>query len=161
MKIIIDRETIFSLSSSPRIDILKLLSIQRRTLGELTKITSSSRANIYYHLQKLIDSGLVKTVETGNVWIYYQLTDKGKHLIQPNDDDQIVLMITTGLILYSIGVILIVNVFSLPRLPAISIFPILNTFLYLELIIGLLFAAIGTTIIIKKVHWIIKNYSFH
>jgi DNA-binding MarR family transcriptional regulator len=161
MKIIINRDILFSLSSSPRINILKSLNIQRRTLGELAKMTSLSRANTYYHLQKLVENDLVIPVQTENIWIYYTLTEKGKHLIQPDKDDNIVLMIATGLITYSAGVILITNIFSLPRLSASSIFPILNPYLSIQLIIGAIFVIIGTIILFKNFFYRFYSYSFH
>ena len=161
MKIIINRDVLFSLSSSPRIDILKLLNVQQRTLGELATMTSLSRANTYYHLQKLIDSDLVIPVETRNVWIYYKLTEQGKHLIQPDENDHIVLMIATGLISYSAGVILIVNILSLPRLNAASFFPLLNPYLYIQMIVGVVLVIIGIIIILKKVSPRFNNFSFH
>ncbi len=161
MKIIIDRDILFCLSSSPRINILKLLNLQRRTLGELVKMTSLSRANTYYHLQKLIESDLVIPVQTENIWIYYTLTEKGKHLIQPDKDDNIVLMIATGLITYSVGVILVTNIFSLPRLSASSIFPLLYPYLSIQLIIGAIFVIIGIIILFKNFFYRFYSYSSH
>jgi len=127
----------------------------------LAKMTSLSRANTYYHLQKLIESELVIPVKTENIWIYYALTEKGKHLIQPDKDDNIVLMIVTGLITYSAGVILITNIFSLPRLSASSIFPILNLYLSIQLIIGVIFVIIGIIILYKNFFHRFYSYSFH
>jgi DNA-binding transcriptional ArsR family regulator len=161
MKIIINKDTLFSLSSSPRIDILKLLNGQQRTLGELAKMASLSRANTYYHLKKLIDCDLVIPIETGNIWIYYKLTERGKHLIQPDEGDHIVFMIATGLISYSVGVILVANILSLPRLAASSLFPVLNPYLYSQLIIGAVLVIIGIVIIFKSFCYRFNSFSFH
>ncbi len=83
MKITVDRKILFLLSSETRIEILKKLDERRMTLSELSKALNLSKTTVKEHLNKLLEAGLVKRVDEGRKWIYYELTPEGKKLLQP------------------------------------------------------------------------------
>src|SRR5438128_12587686 len=42
-----------------------------------------SKPTLLEHLEKLQSAGLVKRVDEGRKWIYYELTDKGRKILHP------------------------------------------------------------------------------
>lgn len=61
-----------------------LLQLQSRphTVSELSRMTGYSKSTLSYHLEKLVETGMVKRVDNGRKWIYYELTEKGKSAIK-------------------------------------------------------------------------------
>jgi DNA-binding IclR family transcriptional regulator len=55
--------------------------LRRKTVTDLSKELSIPKSTTYDNLVVLIDSGLVKKNE-GNKWVYYELTTKGREIIQ-------------------------------------------------------------------------------
>ncbi|AKG91888.1 Helix-turn-helix domain [Geoglobus ahangari] len=69
------------LSNDTRIEILKNLSNRRYTVSELSKILDVKKQLINYHMKVLESSGLVKRVENGRKWVYYELTDLSRKIL--------------------------------------------------------------------------------
>ena len=82
-KITIDRKALLALASETRIEILKKLDSRRMTLSELSEEFGMSKAAVKEHLDKLVEAGLIKRVDEGRKWIYYELTKKGKGVLHP------------------------------------------------------------------------------
>lgn len=99
----IDRETIKALSSDTRIEMLKLLSERRRMPAEISRALELAPSTVVEHLQKLEEVGLVERKETGNKWVYYEITEKGKNLIKPKIPVQIILSLTLGAVMTFVG----------------------------------------------------------
>jgi len=70
-----------ALASDKRLNILIYLILQRKTVTDLSKELHISKSTTYDNLVVLIDSGLVKK-NRGNKWVYYELTAKGREIIQ-------------------------------------------------------------------------------
>jgi len=88
-KIILDDSSFKALSSESRINILKNLNNRRMTLSELSKKLNLENSTIKEHCTILVHADLIKQIDEGRKWKYYELTSKGKNLIQPNLTEQI------------------------------------------------------------------------
>ncbi len=94
MKIVIDRKTIFALASNTRIEILKKLNERRMTLTELSESLNMAKTTVKEHLDKLVEAELVRRVDEGRKWIYYELTEKGRKILYPDDLTRIILLLS-------------------------------------------------------------------
>ncbi|MEI6796636.1 MAG: winged helix-turn-helix domain-containing protein [Methanomassiliicoccales archaeon] len=71
------------ISNPYRMQILKLLLSQSRTFSEISSITGMKGGNLLFHLQKLVESGMVaQRFERGD----YLLTDKGLNVLEALSD---------------------------------------------------------------------------
>jgi len=70
-----------ALASDKRLNILIYLILQRKTVTDISKELHIPKSTTYDNLVVLIDSGLVKK-NNGNKWVYYELTAKGREIIQ-------------------------------------------------------------------------------
>lgn len=82
-KITLDKETFKVLSSDSRIKILKYLMKRRMTLSELSKVLDMKGSSVKEHLDSLVTAELIKKIDDGHKWKYYQLTRKGKDIVNP------------------------------------------------------------------------------
>src|SRR3989344_1180138 len=101
----IDRKTIKALAVDTRLDILSSLKKRRKMPSELARELSLSSPTVIEHMAKLEDAGLVKRVETGHKWVYYELTTKGDSMIRPKFPVEFVLMLSLGVIFVLSGVL--------------------------------------------------------
>ena len=95
----IDKQTLKALSSESRLAIMKSLAERRKMPAELQRALGLSGSTIVGHLEILERTGLVKRIETGHKWIYYDLTQKGVDLIKPKFPVQFVLILSLGVLL--------------------------------------------------------------
>lgn len=72
------------LSSDTRREILVKLDSHPLTVSDLSKLMGIQKSAIYEHLQILMDAELVYKKESTNKFVYYDLTGKGKALINPD-----------------------------------------------------------------------------
>jgi len=84
-KITLDRETFKTLASDTRISILKSLYKRRKMLTEISKQFHMSPSTIKEHLDNLSKAGLVVQMDEGHKWKYYELTRKGKNVLNPGE----------------------------------------------------------------------------
>ncbi len=84
-KITLDRKTFKALAQDTRIAILKELEKRRKTQSELAKSLAMSVSTIKEHLDNLESVDLVKQIDEGYKWKYYELTKKGKKIITPSE----------------------------------------------------------------------------
>src|SRR5213594_2759344 len=82
-KITLDQESFKALASDVRVGILKRLDTRRETVTDLSNLLSLSKPTLLEHLEKLQSAGLVKRVDEGRKWIYYELSDKGRKILHP------------------------------------------------------------------------------
>ncbi len=73
--------TLKALDNGTRVEILKTLAKRRYTISELSKILGTHKQLVYYHMKVLESSGLVRRVENGRKWIYYELTDLSRKIL--------------------------------------------------------------------------------
>jgi DNA-binding transcriptional ArsR family regulator len=104
--ITLDQESFKALASEVRVDILKKLDERRETVTDLSGLLGLSKPTLLEHLEKLQSAGLVKRVDEGRKWIYYELSQKGKKLLHP-EKVAIVLALSSAIGLAAIGLLLI------------------------------------------------------
>ena len=95
----LDKKAIKSLSSDTRVDILKSLSRRRKMPSEIAKEFGLAPSTVVEHLKILENSSLIKRQDTGHKWIYYELTDKGRNLVEPQHAMKFVVILSLGLII--------------------------------------------------------------
>lgn len=100
--ITLDQESFKALASEVRVDILKKLDERRQTVTDLSGLLDLSKPTLLEHLEKLQTAGLVKRVDEGRKWIYYELSQKGRKLLHP-ERVAIVLALSSAAVLAVIG----------------------------------------------------------
>lgn len=80
-RVVLDYETIKALSYDTRLNILKVLKEDSKTLSEISEFLDLQPSTIKEHLKKLVDSDLIKKEDTDRKWKYYSLTKKGKKVV--------------------------------------------------------------------------------
>ncbi|HDT11464.1 MAG TPA: ArsR family transcriptional regulator [bacterium] len=85
-KITIDRKVFRSLASDTKINILKSLDLKRKILSELASELGMSVSTVKEHLDGLVKSGLIKQVDDGHKWKYYELTKTGNDILHPGSN---------------------------------------------------------------------------
>src|SRR5438034_10837631 len=101
-KITLDQESFKALASDVRVGILKRLDVRRETVTDLSNLIALSKPTLLEHLEKLQNAGLVKRVDEGRKWIYYELTDKGRKILHP-ERVAITLALGPAVVLAAIG----------------------------------------------------------
>jgi len=81
--LILNKENIKAISSESRVNILKILSEKQQTLSDLSQLLNLSAPTLKEHLEVLEKVQMIKKLEEGRKWKYYQITDKGLALLQP------------------------------------------------------------------------------
>src|SRR3989441_1118893 len=107
-KITLDQESFKALASDVRVGILKRLDVRRETVTDLSNLLSLSKPTLLEHLEKLQSAGLVKRVDEGRKWIYYELSDKGRKILHP---ERVAITLVLGLTvaLAAIGAFLVLS----------------------------------------------------
>lgn len=100
----LDGDLIKVLASDTRRDILGLLKEQRRTVTELAEEIDLRKATVHEHLKKLVDAGLVERDEDHRLWVYYDLTPRGKRILNPTRS-RIYLVVGLGVLAAIVGAI--------------------------------------------------------
>ena len=84
-KITLDRKTFKTLASDTRVGILKSLGRRRKMLTEISREFGMSPSTIKEHLDNLKRAELVVMKDDGHKWKYYELTGKGKDVLNPGE----------------------------------------------------------------------------
>jgi DNA-binding transcriptional ArsR family regulator len=82
-KITIEKDVFKALASETRIKMLKILDTRRHTQSEIAVSLSLSVPTVKEHLDAMEKAGLVKPIEEGYKWKYYELTEKSKCILDP------------------------------------------------------------------------------
>src|SRR2546422_16321 len=93
-------------ASTGRVGILKHLDGRRETVTDLSNLMSLSKPTLLEHLEKLQSAGLVKRMDEGRKWIYYELSDKGRKILHP-ERVAITLALGIAVALVAIGAFLV------------------------------------------------------
>jgi DNA-binding transcriptional ArsR family regulator len=101
-KITLDQESFRALASDVRVEVLKRLDSRRETVTDLSHLLQLSKPTLLEHLEKLQSAGLVKRVDEGRKWIYYELSDKGRKILHP-ERVAITLALASAVVLAAIG----------------------------------------------------------
>src|SRR2546425_2633799 len=110
-KITLDQESFKALASDVRVGILKRLDVRRETVTDLSNLMTLSKPTLLEHLEKLQSAGLVKRVDEGRKWIYYELSDKGRKILHP-ERVAITLVLGLAVALAAIGAFLVISASS-------------------------------------------------
>lgn len=102
----LDGDLIKVLASDTRREILGLLKDRRRTVTELADDLDLQKATVHEHLKKLVDSELVQREEDDRLWVYYQLTPRGKRILNPSRS-RIYLVVGLGVLAAIVGAIVL------------------------------------------------------
>jgi DNA-binding transcriptional ArsR family regulator len=106
LKVELDRAALFALASDSRLEILKALKDERRTLSQLAELLGVDKAAVHRHLKKLEDGGLVKRSEEHG-FLYYSLTWRSRGLISPEENAKIVVLLSLSVVLLVVCVALL------------------------------------------------------
>jgi DNA-binding transcriptional ArsR family regulator len=98
LRVELDKKALFALASDTRMDILKSLQPNRRTVSQLAELVGVDKAAVHRHLKKLEDGGFVKR-EEDHGFVYYGLSWKARDILSPNENTKIIVLITTSIIL--------------------------------------------------------------
>jgi DNA-binding transcriptional ArsR family regulator len=101
-KITLDQESFRALASDVRVEILKRLDARRETVTDLSNLLALSKPTLLEHLEKLRSAGLVKRIDEGRKWIYYELSRKGRKILHP-ERVAITLALGSAVVLAAIG----------------------------------------------------------
>lgn len=107
-KITLDQESFKALASDVRVGILKTLDERRQTVTDLSNIMALSKPTLLEHLEKLQSAGLVKRVDEGRKWVYYELSDKGRKILHP-ERVSIVVALSSAVALAAIGIVVLLS----------------------------------------------------
>jgi DNA-binding transcriptional ArsR family regulator len=84
-RITLESNTFKALSAKSRVDILKHLNHRKYTQSELAQLLSMKVPSVKEHLTELEKAELVKKLDEGRKWKYYELTHKAKSILHPEE----------------------------------------------------------------------------
>jgi DNA-binding transcriptional ArsR family regulator len=84
-KIVLDRKSFEALAVDTRVKILKSLKERRKTLSEIAKEQNMSVSGVKEHLETLEKVELIKKIDDGHKWKYYELSKKGSDIVGPRE----------------------------------------------------------------------------
>lgn len=84
-KVVLDRRSFEALAVDSRVRMLKSLKERRKTLTEISRELGMSVSGVKEHLETLEAVGLVKKIDDGHKWKYYELTRKGADIVAPKE----------------------------------------------------------------------------
>src|SRR2546422_8063458 len=82
-RVTLDQASFRALASEVRVEVLKRLDELRMTVTDLANALQLSKPTLLEHLEKLQTAELVKRIDEGRKWIYYELTGRGKKILHP------------------------------------------------------------------------------
>jgi DNA-binding transcriptional ArsR family regulator len=106
LRVELDKKALFALASDTRMDILKSLQPNRRTVSQLAEMVGVDKAAVHRHLKKLEDGGFVKR-EEDHGFVYYGLSWKARDILSPNENTKIIVLITASIVLIGAVILLI------------------------------------------------------
>ena len=106
LRVELDKKALFALASDTRMDILKSLQPNRRTVSQLAELVGVDKAAVHRHLKKLEDGGFVKR-EEDHGFVYYGLSWKARDILSPNENTKIVVLITASIVMIGAVILMI------------------------------------------------------
>ena len=99
-KLVLDKLSFSALAVDSRVNILKALRERRKTLSELSDELKLSISSTKEHLQKLEDAQLIKKMDEGRKWKYYELTRKGEQIVSPNTEVRVWILLAISAVAF-------------------------------------------------------------
>lgn len=119
--ITLDKGAFKALASDTRVGILKSLGIRRKTMSELAREHGMSVSTIKEHLDNLSGVGLVEQKDEGHKWKYYELTRKGRGVLNPEERKIWILLSISALALLGTGLDMATGLFSRALLSGVTL----------------------------------------
>jgi len=116
-RVTLDQASFRALASEVRVEVLKKLDERRATVTDLANALSLSKPTLLEHLEKLQAADLVKRVDEGRKWIYYELTGRGRKILHP-ERVTIVVSLCLSVLLAAVGVFALATGFTTGMLAA-------------------------------------------
>lgn len=107
-----DDKLIKSLASDTRRNILKKLTTKNKTVSELSRELKTGKSTIFYNISALLEASLVKKLENGNEFVYYELTDSAKELFDSKEKIKLTVLLTSTIIAFLGGIVSIYRSFE-------------------------------------------------
>lgn len=146
-----DDKLIKSLSSDTRRNILKKLTTKNKTVSELSRELKTGKSTIFYNISALLEASLVKKLENGNEFVYYELTDSAKELFDSKEKIKLTVLLTSTIIAFLCGIVSIYrsfeNVIPMPRRiipPVPNKISIISSLQLQYLIVGIILLIVST-----------------
>jgi DNA-binding transcriptional ArsR family regulator len=98
MKVELDKKALFALASDSRMEILKALHPQRKTVAQLADQIGIDKAAVHRHLKKLEEGELVTRYEDHG-FVYYGLSWKARDVVSPGENTKIIIVFSTTLMM--------------------------------------------------------------
>jgi DNA-binding transcriptional ArsR family regulator len=108
LRVELDRKALFALASDTRLEILKALMSERRTVSQLADTLGVDKAAVYRHLKKLEEGDFVKR-EDDHGFVYYRLSWKARDIISPGENTRIIVLISSSIVLMVIAAFLLIG----------------------------------------------------
>lgn len=108
LRVELDRKALFALASDTRLEILKALVSERRTVSQLAETLGVDKAAVYRHLKKLEEGDFVKR-EDDHGFVYYRLSWKARDIISPGENTRIIVLISSSIVLMVIAAFLLIG----------------------------------------------------
>lgn len=99
-----NRQILKAVSAEARLKMLKCLKSRKKMPSELSREIGLSPSTVIGHLKNLEGAGLIRRIETGHKWVYYELTDKGAGMVQPRTPIQFMLTFAIGVLAALLGI---------------------------------------------------------
>ncbi len=102
-KITLGKEEFKALAAETRLKIIKLLTKRKYTQSELSEELGLSAPTLSEHLRMLERAELVKKLEEGRKWKYFELTNKARGIIAPAPEQRTIWLVFATTIFALIG----------------------------------------------------------
>lgn len=116
-RVTLDQASFRALASEVRVEVLKRLDGRRMTVTDLANALQLSKPTLLEHLEKLQTADLVKRIDEGRKWIYYELTGRGKKILHP-ERVTIVVSLCLSIFLAAAGIFALASGFTSGMLAA-------------------------------------------
>jgi len=94
----IDRRMIKTLASETKVNILKSLGYRKKMTAELSAELKLSPSTVSEHIKELESADMVRKIETGHKWVYYELTPKSLEILKPKAPVQSIFLLAVGVV---------------------------------------------------------------
>ncbi len=113
-RVVLDDKSFKALSADSRVSILKKLKERRMTLSELSERLKLKNSTVKEHCSILQNAELIAKIDEGRKWKYYELTGKGKQVIEPSlfEEAKVFVMLSlTAILFFGFFLVIIQNAF--------------------------------------------------
>jgi DNA-binding transcriptional ArsR family regulator len=104
----LDQKAMRALTAESRVKILKKIDERkRRTVSELSRDIGLDKSTVHEHLKQLLDAGFVDKLNGNNIWVYYELTRKGKNIL--HSKNKFIVILSSAIISLTLAMIQLIR----------------------------------------------------